>query len=130
MKSIGATLIFCTFVLISPAQAQDHPTYQGLWDSVRQKPGCATEDYPDFLLVTCKEDLTFWYFTKPNHPAYPGVIQRTIFQENGAWDAQEHGYSFASDSAQPAFKTWLAQIADLDRQMKNYIEKQHIKGAQ
>jgi hypothetical protein len=72
--------------------------------------------------------LTLWYFTKPNHPAHPGVIRRTGIQKNGAWVMREHGYSFASDEAQPAFKRWLAEIADLDRQMKEYYERRHGAG--
>jgi len=72
--------------------------------------------------------LTLWYFTKPNHPAHPGVIKRIIVQENGVWNGYEYGYSFAPNEAQPAFKNWLAQIADLDRQMREAIIKQDQVG--
>jgi hypothetical protein len=108
-----------------PAWAQDRPTYASLWATATQTSGCASPaGYADFILVPCLAELTLWYFTKPNHPAHPGVIKRTVVQENGgAWIAREHGYSFAPDEAQPAFKHWLAEIADLDRQMREDIER-------
>jgi hypothetical protein len=107
------------------SQAQDKPTYQSLWAEVTQKSDCKPAEYPDFTLVTCAKELTLWYFTKPNHPAHPGVIKRTIVQGSGGLDVREQGYSFASDAAQPAFKNWLAQIADLDRKMKEDMAKRH-----
>ncbi len=109
-----------------PATADERPTYQTLWKEASNGPGCNASEYPDLVLVKCDAGLTLWYFTKPNHPAHPGVIKRMITQQaDGSWIAQEQGSSFASDAAQPAFKTWLAQIQDLDRQMMQSIRKQH-----
>jgi hypothetical protein len=108
-----------------PAAAGGQPTYESLWREATTDPGCTPTDYPDLVLVTCKARLMLWYFTKPNHPAHPGVIQRIITQQaDGTWVAQEHGSSFGPESAQPAFKAWLAQIADLDRQMRESIKRQ------
>ena len=108
------------------ASAQDHPTYQSLWDAAAHDANCVQSDYDNFVLFSCDKEMTFWYFTKPNHPAHPGVIKRAIIQQpDGSWVGQENGSSFASDAAQPAFKAWLAQIADLDRQLREAIEKQH-----
>ncbi|HEY3146794.1 MAG TPA: hypothetical protein VGJ75_10605 [Dongiaceae bacterium] len=107
------------------AMAQEHPPYQSLWDEASHDPGCSSSEYVDLVLVKCDRGLTLWYFTKPNHPAHPGVIKRTLTQKaDGAWIAQEQGSSFAADDAQPAFNAWLAQIQDLDRQMMESIQKQ------
>ena len=76
-----------------------------------------------FILVTCKDKLTLWYFTKPNHPAHPGVIKRIIEEKDGGFVAHEEGSSFGPDSAQRAFKAWLAQSADLDRKMKEDLAR-------
>jgi hypothetical protein len=108
-----------------PAAAGGQPTYESLWREATAEPACTPADYPDLIVVTCKARLTLWYFTKPNHPAHPGVIQRVITQQaDGTWVAHEYGSSFGPESAQPAFKAWLAQIADLDRQMREAIERQ------
>ena len=77
------------------------------------------------ILFACERQYTFWYLTKPNHRAHPGIIKRHLYQQDGAWYAKEEGRSFASDAAQPAFKAWLAQIADMDRQAREWIKKQH-----
>jgi hypothetical protein len=110
---------------IAPACAEDHPTFKGLWTAATAQPGSKTQEYPDFLMVTSADGLTMTYFTKPNHPAYPGVITRTMTEEDGAMYVEEHGQSFASDAAQPAFKAWLAQFQELDRQMKDYVASHH-----
>jgi len=76
-------------------------------------------------VLSCKRAQTFWYFTKPSHPAHPGIIKRYLVEKDGAWYVKEEGHSFASDAAQPAFKAWLAQIVALDRQAQESIKKQH-----
>ncbi|HWY61862.1 MAG TPA: hypothetical protein VNW15_08190 [Rhizomicrobium sp.] len=124
MKRRVLAFSFLLLLFATPSWAQDHPSYQTLWDSVAQDADCAPAEYPDFILVTCQKAYAMWYFTKPNHPAHPGVIKRTIAQEaNGDVTANEQGWSFASDAAQPAFKTWLGQIQDLDRQAREDFEK-------
>ena len=125
MKRVAiSALLFAILAPITGALSEDHPTYDSLWRTASQKAGCMPADYRDFILVTCREELSLWYFTKPNHPAHPGVIERVIAQEkNGDFFAHENGWSFGPDKAQPAFKAWLAQIADLDRKMKEDMAK-------
>jgi hypothetical protein len=129
MRTACGLLVSVLLLSTIPAWAQDQPSYRSLWATATQKPGCAPADYADFTLVTCRKELTLWYFTKPNHPAHPGVIKRIVVQENGVWNAYERGYSFASDDAQPAFERWLAEIVDLDRQMKEDIERRRGVGS-
>lgn len=130
MRTACRMLVSVLALSTGPAWAQDRPTYGSLWATATQRQGCAPADYADFILVSCLPELTLWYFTKPDHPAHPGVIKRTVVQENGdAWIAREHGYSFASDEAQPAFKRWLAEIVDLDRQMREDIERRRGAGS-
>lgn len=118
-----AGIVAISILLSGPTWGDSHPTFQSLWAEATRNADCAPASYPDFILVTCKAELTLWYFTKPNHPAHPGVIKRTITQKDGAFFAEEEGTSFASDAAQPAFRAWLAQIRDLDRQMREYQQQ-------
>jgi len=121
-------LVFGVFVLLfgqSVAGAEEQPTYEGLRTLAEQDPSCIPNDHLDFVLVDCiKSQFTLWYFTKPNHPAHPGVIKRQAVQsDDGGWTMKLDGFSFASDSGQPAFKEWLEQIAALDRQMREDMAK-------
>jgi hypothetical protein len=117
---LGAALSLGTVV-----HAQERPTYKSLWEAAAHDSDCAPAQYPDFILVTCKKAYTLWYFTKPNHPANPGVIKRAVVQDStGAIRTKVQGWSFAPDSAQPAFKAWLGQIQDLDRKAKEYLDQQ------
>jgi hypothetical protein len=125
MKLFWAAGLAAISLSATPALSEDHPTFKEMWVQVTSDPTCSQSEYADFFLFTCDSQMTMWYFTKPNHPAFPGVIKRMITQQkDGAWVANEGGTSFASDDAQPQFKAWLAQIADLDRQAREYIEKQ------
>lgn len=121
MKIVSGSLIILAMALYSAAslRAEEKPTFQGMLDRVSRMKECVlTDGYPTVTMFICKDILTNWYFTQPAHPAYPGFIKRTIYQgETGAWYAKEEGTSFASDEAQPAFKAWLKEFEELDRQM-------------
>ena len=115
---------------ILPAAAHAGPTYQSLWNDATKQPDCVQSSFSDYILVTCQKDMTLWYFTKPNHPAHPGVVRRIIVQEKGVVTVQEVGTSFASTAAQPAFKAWLAKIRELDRQTKDYLAQPRVTSPQ
>lgn len=114
-------------VLALPAgSANAQATYGSLWVEAIRDPSCRQEEYRDFVLVACERRLTVWYFSKPNHRAHPGVIERKLVRmPNGAWHSVIQGRSFGPDSLQPAFKAWLAEIEELDRQMKEAIEREY-----
>jgi hypothetical protein len=120
-----AFLFWFLLFMAAPVSAGEPTSFQELWDAVAHDPDCKPSQFPDFVLFACERQYTFWYLTKPNHPAHPGIIKRYLYQQDGAWYAKEEGRSFASDAAQPAFKAWLAQIADMDRQAREWIKKQH-----
>jgi len=120
-----AFLFWFLLFMAAPVSAGEPTSFQELWDAVAHDPDCKPSQFPDFVLFTCERQYTFWYLTKPNHRAHPGIIKRHLYQQDGAWYAKEEGRSFASDAAQPAFKAWLAQIADMDRQAREWIKKQH-----
>ena len=124
MRLTFSLLAAAVWLSFGAALAEEHPTFQELLDTIKQKPECQSADNADYVLFTCKgETMTQWYFTKPNHPAHPGVVKRFPVQEkNGQWSIQEDGTSFAPDSGQPAFKAWLAQFKDLDRRMNEAIK--------
>jgi Protein of unknown function (DUF4019) len=92
-----------------------------LWDSVSASADCKAQDDGDLIIVTCDKTMALWYFTKAGHPAHPGVIKRSIVEDAKGISVDEHGWSFAPDSGQPAFKTLLAQIRALDEQMKENL---------
>jgi hypothetical protein len=125
MSMRSAFLFWFLLFMAAPVSAGELTSFQELWDAVAHDPDCKPSQFPDFVLFTCERQYTFWYLTKPNHPAHPGIIKRYLYQQDGAWNAKEEGRSFASDAAQPAFKAWLAQIADMDRQAREWIKKQH-----
>jgi len=125
MSMRWAFLFWFLLFMAAPVSAGELTSFQELWDAVAHDPDCKPSQFPDFVLFTCERQYTFWYLTKPNHRAHPGIIKRHLYQQDGAWYAKEEGRSFASDAAQSAFKAWLAQIADMDRQAREWIKKQH-----
>jgi hypothetical protein len=119
---VAAGLAMC--ILAWPTLADAQSTYQSFWAQATADPGCKSTDHVDFTSVSCDRDKTFWYFTKPNHPAHPAVIKRVITRESdGSWTTHEDGHWFAGSTG-PAFNAWFAQIKDLDRQMHEVPKSQ------
>jgi hypothetical protein len=118
--AVALLLIVCTTAALS----QERPSYQDRWAEATRDRACTTSQHPDFVLVDCPQQLTLWYFTKANHPAHPGVIKRQLSQEpDGSVVSRLSGSSYGSDQDQPKFKAWLAQIQQLDVQLRQDFER-------
>jgi len=72
---------------------------------------CKRAEYPEFTLFNCESEPAFYYFTKPNTPAHPGVIKRFITNENGKAYFDTDAHSWGDDAAQPAFVSWMNRVA-------------------
>lgn len=121
-----AMALACLAIVCAPAAgADERPTYQSLMDQVTASGDCTPQDDVDIVIFTCAKSEDLWYFTKQGHPAHPGVVRRYVVQSDQGMSIAEHGWSFAADAAQPAFKTFLAQISALDEQMKEAMAEQH-----
>jgi len=122
-RSCIALLLMC---VCSPVLAQDHSTFESYRNDVEGK-GCAKAELADATMFQCDKETTFYYFTKPNNPAHPGVVERVLKEEGGGFYISENGRSFAPDAAQPAFKAWLDQFRQLDDQIRQDIARQQGK---
>ena len=116
-------IVLLPIFMISPGQAEQHPSYESLWAEATRQPDAEIVQFPDFTMVVSKAGMSFYYFTKPSHSAHPGVIKRYVVEENGAVVVREEGWSFGDDSAQPAFQRWLDQFKELDRQAAEEIRQ-------
>lgn len=115
---VFSAIVVVGIAFAAQARADDKPSYQSLWDAVAQSQDCTRADDADLVIFTCDKTYTVWYFTLAGHPAHPGVISRHVIQTDNGVSVDEQGWSFASDAAQPAFKTFMAQIRALDEQLK------------
>jgi hypothetical protein len=121
-----ATAIVCVSAVVGgAAKAAENETYESLLNSVIQAKDCTRRDDVDLMIFSCEKTQSLWYFTKPGHPAHPGVVRKTVEEEAGTVSVRERGWSFASDAAQPAFKTFLAQLQALDEQLKEGMAVAH-----
>lgn len=103
-----------------PALAQDRSTFDGYRKEVEAKK-CAKTEEPAITIFQCDAEMTFYYFTKPLHPAHPSVIERALKESDGGVYFSEDGRSFAPDKAQAAFQAWLGEFKALDEQMRKDI---------
>ena len=123
-KTEVSPIVLCALLLL-PACAAAHPSFNDLLQPVLHDPTCKLNDQPTFRLFACANGTTLWYFTKPTHPAYPGVIKRVLSCGPAGCAVREEGTSFAPDDRQAPFKTWMAQIRELDAEMKAAIAREH-----
>jgi hypothetical protein len=128
MRLTLAPLLLCAPLLMSAATAEDPSSYQSLWNEVASDPDCTPSQYPDTTLFTCETKMTLWYFTKANHPANPGVIERKLHQDKDGISVHEDGWSFAPDSGQPAFQAWMSQIKALDEKVRHQFQQHRVGG--
>ena len=115
--------IVLSAALLFPTGAIARPHFSDMLDPIVHDPGCKLNDQPDFSLFTCGGGLTLWYFTKPNHPAHPGIIKRVVVRGAAGWSVHEEATSFAPDDRQAPFLAWLEQIKRLDAQMEASINR-------
>jgi hypothetical protein len=123
----SSAMFFVTFVSTA-VSAEERATYQSLLSSVSKNADCKSSEFPDFTLYDCEKDMALWYFTKENHPANPGVIERKIEQNGQGVSVHEQGWSFAPDSEQPKFEAWMSQIRALDEQVKQQMKSRNPNG--
>jgi len=83
-------------------------TFNDYWNEATHKPGATTKDYPRATVITDEKNFTVYIFTKPNNPAHPGVIVRKLVSDKDGTYFDTMGHSDGPDSAQPAFKAWMA----------------------
>jgi hypothetical protein len=100
-------LIALAMIVISPAASAADMTFDDYWRDAH-KPGVTIKEYPAATVITDMKNMTVYIFTKPGRPEHPGVIVRKLVTENGGTDMVTDGHSFGPDSAQPAFKAWMA----------------------
>ncbi len=88
-----------------------------LWDEVTAKPGADVEILrgSPVVQVVLADEKTVYYFTKPPHPAHPGVVKRAVVEREGAATVATEGWAAGS---QAAFERWLEAFSDQDRALK------------
>jgi hypothetical protein len=86
-------------------------SFQDYLNKAMHKPGRTIKEFPEYTVIVTDNGLTYYIFTKPNHPAYPAVIIRKLVVENGATYMDTDGHSFASDADQPKFKAWMSEFS-------------------
>ena len=72
---------------------------------------CKKTEYPEFIFFDCEKDFASYFFTKPNTPAHPGVIKRSIENKNGEAHMLTEAHSWGDDAVQPAFVAWMNRVA-------------------
>jgi len=93
--------------------AAEDPSYDAMWRAALAKPCGTITEYSNHLVVQCDDPTVHFLFTKPAHPAHPGIIEERLFQDAfGKWRIRTEGYAFGSTAPSPAFERWLAEITE------------------
>ena len=96
MRPLKLIILAAVAALVATAAfAQHKRSFENLWGEATAGQHALT-DYGDYTMVD-RGDV-FWYFTKPGHDAYPGVVRRAIKQNNGRFFIDTQGWSFAAEA--------------------------------
>ena len=74
-----------------------------------------------WTIVTESDGLTTWSFTPPNHPAYPAVAKRTLYQDENGWQIR---MNIRCEAEKEACDQFVRDFEALNEQMRQYIEQQ------
>ena len=89
------------------------------FDELANTKGAIFTEEPEYYIINLLDDpkhAALFVFTKPNHPAYPAVIIRSVEKDGNGSVLRRRGH-YAGDKAE--FDRWWHQFDDLD---KNNIE--------
>jgi hypothetical protein len=113
-------------VWLAPAAlAAPEDDLQALRAEAIGRPGAIVTEYPDFTIVEDRANLTVLYFTKPGHYAHPASVARMVVEENGAVLVRYAVWPYETPQSAPAsFQRWMAEFAELDRQMREAIARE------
>jgi hypothetical protein len=120
-KAFIALLLSCL-----PALAQERASFDSYRQEIEAKT-CERSEEPAITIFQCDAEMSFYYFTKPLHPAHPSVIERALKENDGGVYFSENGRSFAPDKAQPAFQAWLGEFKALDEQVRKDVAAEQAK---
>ncbi len=126
MQFVKWALVVCAVAAIATgaiAQTKPKDTFESLWRDATEGEHTLTE-YDDYTMVETGGGVVYYYFTKSNHYAYPGVIRRALTQVNGRYFVDTQGWSFASEAGQPGFKRWLDEFKALNRRLIEALTRQ------
>ncbi len=106
------------------SSAQDGIEYSSVdqaLSSLSSKAGAQTQVQNGWTIITEDNGLTTWSFVPTNHPAYPAVVKRVIYQQGGGWYIKTYELCGASKAACDKL---LSDFETLNQQMEQYIETQ------
>jgi len=90
-------------------------------DETLSIPDVRAAEMEEQMVVLAPDGLTTYVFTTPAHPAHPGAVKRWISERDGAFYVNRQGH-YAGD--ENAFHNWWLEFDELDRQMKEAIERE------
>jgi hypothetical protein len=112
-----------TLLIPLATYAEDRPTFESLWQAANAKPDHHTTDQGLAIVVDVPSEHAIYYFSKPGEEIHPGVVKRSIIETAEGVSIQTQGWSFAPDSAQPAFQRWLDNFKAQDAEMRKNLQK-------
>jgi hypothetical protein len=92
------------------AHTQERVTYEDLWNDAITQPDAKIEESDGARLVTFPNELTLYFFSKPNSPQHPSVVRWTLQRAERGHCSKMDSWYFGSDDGRQAFVNWLQAI--------------------
>jgi hypothetical protein len=122
-----AVLLVALSCFLAPLSARAAPEddLRALRAETVALPGVIVTEFPDFTMIEDRARLTVYYFTKPGHYAHPASVARSVVRENDGSVVMRYAvWPYESpDNAPASFRRWMDEFFELDRQMRESIER-------
>jgi rubrerythrin len=80
------------------------------------------EESQGWTTITEADGLIIWAFAPANHPAYPALSRRVIFEDQEGWHIQ---MNILCEAEKTACDQFTNDFEVLNEQMQQFIEQQH-----
>jgi hypothetical protein len=129
MKSFALSIVLTLAVSSTPiAAASDRQSSIGYASvdaaraALKNDPNAEVREQDGWTIIQTREgekSMSIWSFSPPSHPAYPAVVKRTIYEEDGSVMMKTNALCQASKSECDKL---MAQFAEMERQMRERMQ--------
>jgi len=99
----------------------EYPSVAKALADLKTRSDVSIEVSQGWTIVTEADGLTTWSFTPPDHPAYPAVAKRTLYQDQDGWHIK---MNVRCEAGKAACDQFVRDFEALNQQMLQAIQQQ------
>jgi hypothetical protein len=109
-SSLLFALSICALLCATACHAEERVTYEDLWNDAITQPDAKIGESNGAILVTFQNNLTLYFFSKPNSTPHPAVVRWTLQRVERGYCSKMESWYFGANDGRQSFVNWLEAI--------------------